>query len=182
MQWIVAAAMLLIPVGGPFVDAAARAEPVGESMEVELVVEVDRPAAAVIAHLIVGGDEPQRSVTLDGRTERIYGGFVTLPIQDSVVVFELIGSGGFLLSDATTLTEMGLDFGALSGADRFTVVTDAGSAASSSSQRWLWLAVAAGAAALAALGLWVRAGDGFDEPDDDDHAEPEASGASTEST
>jgi hypothetical protein len=32
------AALVLIPLGGPFVDAPATAEPLGDRMEVELVV------------------------------------------------------------------------------------------------------------------------------------------------
>ena len=174
MQWIVAAAMLLIPIGGPFVDGAARAEISGTEMEVELVVEVDRPAVAVVAHLVVGGEQPQRSVTLDGRTQRIYGGFVTLPIQDAVVVFELIHADGSDLSNPTSLSELGVELGDLATFDAFEsetrVVEDSGSA-----QRWLFLAIGAGAAALAAFALWYRDGQMTDEIPEEAQVTSEAS-------
>ena len=41
MHRFAAAVLMLIPLGGPFVNATAAAERVGDQMEVELIVEID---------------------------------------------------------------------------------------------------------------------------------------------
>ena len=100
MHRFAAAVLMLIPLGGPFVNATAAAERVGGQMEVELIVEIDQGATALIAHVVVGGDEPQPAVSLDARANRTFGGFVTLSVQDAVIVFELLRPDGGILSGA----------------------------------------------------------------------------------
>jgi len=157
VTWIATLALVLIPLGGPFTDASASAEPLGAEMDVELVAQVDAVADVVIAHIVVGGDQPQRSVTLDDRGSGVYGGFVTLPIQEAIVVFELFAPGGGVLSDPATLTELGVDLAAVSGRDPFTPVeADPEGGITNEARRWLWLAAAAGAAALSVLAFWAR--------------------------
>lgn len=169
MPFFAILALMLIPLGGPFVDARASAEPLGTEMDVELIAQVDSGGTAVIAHIVVGGDQPQRSVTLDSRGSGVYGGFVTLPIQEAVVVFELFGAGGGVLSNPATLTELGVDLLAVSGRDPFTPVEgDPSGGITSEARRWLWLAAAAGAAALSALAFWAR---GAAEPEAETTAE-----------
>lgn len=172
MQMLPFAVLLLIPLGGPFVDASATAVQVGDEIEVELVVSVDRGGTAMVAHIVVGGDQPQRSVSLDVRAGGVFGGLVFLPIQDAVVVFELLGTGGGTLSTPTTLSELGVDFSTFARSSGFTIprAEERTERLDLDARRWLWLAIGFGAAALSALAFWVR---WEKEPGEVEAAEPD---------
>ena len=172
VRFLLSASLLLIPLGGPFVDASATAEPLGDQLEVELIVEVDQSAIAVIAHLVVGGDQPQRSATLDHRSGLVYGGFVTLPIQDTVVVFELLGINGGVLSEPTSLSELGIDFTEFAGTGSTSAMVELPSSGITRQARaWLWLSIATGAAALSLLAFWFRWGTQRTEAEDQSTSE-----------
>ena len=172
MHRFAAAVLMLIPLGGPFVNATAAAERVGDQLEVELIVEIDQGATALIAHVVVGGDEPQPAVSLDARANRTFGGFVTLPVQDAVIVFELLRPDGGRLSAPTTLSELGIDIAALGGRTVSSIsrVDDPPEGLNREAKRWLWLAIAFGAAALSALAFWAR---GEKEPDRAEEVDPD---------
>ena len=181
MQFLLAIGLLFVPLGGPFVDASANASRTGDMLEVELQVEVNQTATVVIAHIVVGGDEPQRSVSLDFRGGDVFAGSVTLPVQESVVIFELLGPGGSVLSAATTLSEMGVDFGAFGAR-----VTPLGEdppvdPVTPAAKRWLWLAIAAGAAALSLLAFWAVGGKQEAQSPGDGSASDETAGESEDS-
>ena len=182
MQFLLAVTLVFVPLGGPFVDASATAERIGDLLEVEFEVEVDRSASVVVAHIVVGGDQPQRSVSLDLRGGGVFAGFVTLPVQESIIVFELIGPAGSVLSAATTLSELGVDFSEFGV--RVTPPGDDPPAdpITPEARRWMWLAIAAGAAALSALAFWAIGGkdESQSAPDGSDVVDP-GEPASTES-
>ncbi len=154
---LLAAFLLMIPLGGPFGEASATAQPVGDQIEVELIVEVGESANAVIAHLVVGGDQPQTSISLDHRGGGVFGGFVTLPVQETVVVFELLGPDGGEMAPPTTLSALGVDLAEFGSADYTSDVTDVASAGLNRKARsWMWLAIGAAAAALSLFAFLAR--------------------------
>ena len=145
----------------PISSATAMAERIGDEIEVEFIVEVDQTATTVIVHLVVGGDDAQQPVSLSNRGGRTFGGFVRLPVQDAVVVFEVLDTEGGTLSEATTLGELGVDLTDLGVSPLDIAVPQSQSEpAAEDNRRWLWLALAASAAALSLLAFRSR----WDDP------------------
>lgn len=175
MHWFLALA-LMVPLGGAFGEATAEATPITGGMEVELVVEVSSTTSSIIAHIVVGGVEAQRQVSLDHRGAGVFGGFVELPIQDAAVVFELLAPGRSELSRPTSLSELGVDFSQFSPSVAVIGDGQEPERIPQSARRWLWLAVGAGAAALAILVLWAFPSQTEeDSPSEEASAEPPTS-------
>lgn len=144
--------------GGVFGTASATVESTGDdTMLVDLSVEVQTSAEAVVAHLAFD-DEPVDTVPLLDRGDGTFGIRTELEKKNYVVVFEAIGEEGARSSPAS-LTELGADLGP--EAETTTPAEDAG--LSRQSNQLLWLSVALGAASLSVLAFWVLVGSRSDE-------------------
>ncbi len=164
---LAAIALLAVELGGGFGAAGATVvSTTGQSMVVELHVEVETSADSVVAHLSVPGEETV-IIPLLPRDESTYGVTTELKLADYLVVFEAVGAEG-AVSDPVRLSDLGVDLGSGEEA-RANETSDEPSPAT---QRWLWLGVALGAASLSALAFWVLGGR---EDPDDEHGEDQAS-------
>lgn len=177
MSRIVAVALLAsVNLGGGFGNASAEVLSINdESMEIEVRVEVQSSADAVVVHFVLSGEDPV-TLPLVSRGDGVFGIVTELKPANYQVLFETLGDPS-VQSQAVSLADLGADVGNV-GQDA-TSTTEAG--VSSATQGWGWLAVAFGAASLAALAFWVLGGkdDGetavSPDPDSsgDDESEPE---------
>ena len=158
--------MIGVSLSPPFVAAEARAVDASNGLVVELTVEIDGAAAAIVVRGI-GLTAELDPVALVPVGEGRWSGVITLRRPENIrVAFELIpaaGGGEVILSEFHTLTELGVD-------PAFAGVAPATSSASGTattqgdlrftrdSTRWGWLALAAGAAGLGLVALWVVGG------------------------
>jgi hypothetical protein len=169
---LAAIALLAVELGGGFGGAGATVvSTTGQSMVVELHVEVETSADSVVAHLSLPGEETV-IIPLLPRDEATYGVTTELKRADYSVVFEAVGGEG-AVSDPVRLSDLGVDLGSGEGAP----ATDAGDEPSPATQRWLWLGVALGAASLSALAFWVLGG--REDPDGEHEQDQASSGASS---
>ncbi|MGB8360578.1 MAG: hypothetical protein WCE80_04195 [Acidimicrobiia bacterium] len=151
MRTLVAALIL----GGVFGTASATVETTnGDTMLLDLSVEVQTSAEAVIAHLTFD-EEPIVSLPLLDRGGGAFGIRTELEPKNYVVVFEIIGDEG-AMSGPVALTDLGADLGPAAGTTTTTQADDGG--LSRESRQLLWLAVALAAGSLSVLAFWVLGG------------------------
>lgn len=151
----IAAFVLLaaVDVGGGFGNATAEVFSLtDESMEIEIRVEVQSTADAVVAHFALSGETPV-TLPLVSRGDGVFGITTELKPANYQVIFERLGDAA-IQSQPVSLTEMGADISDSSGS--VTSITEGGF--STATQGWGWLALAFGAAALAALAFWALGG------------------------
>ncbi len=153
--------------GAPFVDASAEASRVTGGIEVELEVELNVSVATVVAHVVIPGDE-QQTVTLSARGGGTYGGLVTVPAADLVVIFEAVDVSRDVLSQPVTLTELGVDPDVFQSDRTFALPAESSRTVTPGARRWLWAATAMGAASLALIAWWAA---GPRRPESDDVAQ-----------
>ena len=144
-------ALLALRLGGPFGEAEATAVSV-DPFVVELVVEVNRPASAVVARPVgVGGELGALALSDfgDGR----WGGILELSaVEDVEIVFELFEpDGGSFRSDPVTLRRLGVDR-AIFDLDRPRVPAEA---RFDMGPVWLAVAIVAGVGALGLVAAWA---------------------------
>lgn len=144
-----------VEVGSGFGSASVTVEELGDtSMTIDIEVAVRSSAQAVVAHLTFGG-APSLTLPLLDRGGGRYGIRTELDRKNYVVVFEAVGEEG-VVSDAVTLTEMGVD---LTGNGSSGSSGDGGDEGFGAETRSFgWLALALGAAALSALAFWALGG------------------------
>lgn len=148
---LAAAVLFAVELGGVFGSASATVESIDESsMLIELSVEVQATANAVVAHLSFGDETPTPTSLLD-RGGGVFGIRTELEPKNYVVVFEIIGPESSL-SDPRTLTQLG----AVLSTDAEDAVPDDESASPGGQLGWLALALAA--ASLSALAFWALGG------------------------
>jgi len=140
--------------GAPFVDASADARQVVGGIEVEIEVELNVSVATVFAHVVIPGED-QRTVTLNPRGGGTYGGLVTVPAADLVVVFEAIDISRDVLSQPVTLTELGVDPDVFKSDRTFALPAESSRTVTPGARRWLWAAAAFGAGSLALIAWWA---------------------------
>jgi hypothetical protein len=151
----IAATVLLaaVDVGGGFGAASAEVLSLsGESMEIEIQVEVPNTSDPVVVHFALAGEDPV-TLPLVSRGDGVLGITTELKPANYQVVFETLGDVS-IQSLPITLVEMGADIGGASGS--VTSTTEGG--LSNVTQGWGWLALAFGAASLAALAFWALGG------------------------
>jgi hypothetical protein len=151
----IAASVLLaaVDIGGGFGAASAEVLSLsGESMEIEIQVEVPSTADPVVVHLALAGEDPV-TLPLVSRGDGVLGITTELKPANYQVVFETLGDVS-IQSLPVTLVEMGADIGGAPGS--VTSTTEGG--LSNVTQGWGWLALAFGAASLAALAFWALGG------------------------
>jgi hypothetical protein len=147
MRTLIAALIL----GGVFGTASATVESMGEgTMLLDLSVEVQTSADAVVAHLTFDEDEVDTLPLLD-RGDGTYGIRTELEAKNYVVVFEVIGDEA-ASSGPVSLTQLGADLGPDA---EVTTTTTRDESLSRESKQLLWLSVALGAASLSLLAFWV---------------------------
>jgi hypothetical protein len=151
--------------GGVFGTASATVETTdGDTMLLDLAVEVQISAEAVVAHLTFD-EEPIVSLPLLDRGGGVFGIRTELEPKNYVVVFEIIGDEG-AMSGPVALTDLGADLGPDARFSTTTTEPDDGGLTRESRQL-LWLAVALAAGSLSVLAFWVLGGGrGEKEPSD----------------
>lgn len=141
--------------GGAFGTAAATVESIDDHvMLVDLSVEVQTSAEAVVAHLTFD-EEPIVTLPLLDRGDGTFGIRTELEPKNFVVVFEVVGDEA-ASSGPVSLTQLGADLGPVTGVT--TTVPQEDEALSPQSRQLLWLALALGAASLSVLAFWVLGG------------------------
>ncbi len=158
MSRILAVALLAsVNLGGGFGNASAEViSMTDESMEIEVRVEVQNTADAVVVHFVLSDEDPV-TLPLVSRGNGVFGITTELKPANYQVLFETLGDTS-VQSQPVSLTDLGADIG--DTGDQVTSTTDGGF--SSATQGWGWLAMAFGAASLAALAFWALGGK--DEP------------------
>lgn len=162
--------------GGSFGSASASVESsVDGFMTIDLQVEVNVSAEAVVAHLSFDTDRELIIPLLD-RGGGLYGTITQLERKNYYVAFEVIGPEGDV-SDPVSLADMGVDLSPEVGpATTTTAPQDEG--LGSESRSLLWLTVALAAASLSALAFWVLGG--RDASEDEETSEPGDAGQDPE--
>lgn len=151
MRAVLAAVIL----GGMFGTATATVESVEDQvMVVDITIEVQSSAEAVVAHLTFD-EEPVLTLPLLDRGEGLFGIRTELEPKNYVVVFEVIGEDAES-SGPVSLSQMGADLGPESSSA--TTTTEGEDELSRESRALLWLAIALGAASLSVLAFWVLGG------------------------
>ena len=142
-------------VGGAFGAATATVESLTDTtMVINLEVELEASAQAVVAHLSFE-DEPPLALPLLDRGDGVFGIRTELPLKNYVIVFEAIGADE-PLSTAFLLSQLGADLTGESGITPSNGDDQGGLDADT--RRSGWLALALGAASLSALAFWVLGG------------------------
>lgn len=156
MRSVVLSLIAAVTIGGAFGNASATVESIsGDSMVIDLEVEVVASASAVVAHLTFE-DDPNLAVPLLDRGDGAFGIVTELEARNYVVVFEAVGADDGL-SQPVSLTELGADLGEdADGGLPSTADDDDG--LSPETRRLGWLALALAAASLSALAFWVLGG------------------------
>lgn len=155
--------------GAPFVDGSADARRVTGGIEVEIEVELNVSVATVVAHVVIPGDD-QRTVTLNPRGGGVYGGLVTVPAADLVVIFEAVDVNRDVLSQPVTLTELGVDPDVFQSNRTFAVPAESTRTVTPGARRWLWAAASLGAASLALIAWWAAGPRRLESDDTDQEA------------
>lgn len=148
-----------VQLGGGFGEGSASTVTLEEeSVVLEMRVEVNVSAQAVVAHLSAADEEP-RVLALIHRGGNVFGIRTELPRKDYLVVFEAIGTPGEL-SQPAHLTTMGAE---LSFPPTTSPTSDDPDGEPGEASRWGWLALALGAASLSLLAFWVLGQKGVEE-------------------
>lgn len=158
MSRILAVALLAsVNLGGGFGNASAEVVSItDESMEIEVRVEVQSTADAVVVHFVLSDEDPV-TLPLVSRGNGVFGITTELKPANYQVLFETLGDPS-VQSQPVSLTDLGADIS--NPDDQVTSTTEGGF--SSVTRGWGWLAMAFGAASLAALAFWALGGK--DEP------------------
>jgi len=149
--------LLALPLTSPFVEASATATSLDDGLWLDVSVTVEGSPVAVVVRGIAPGDSELPPVALADRGDGRWEGIVQLPVAENILVaFEIIpGRGPTAISDAHTLTELGVDSAIFSMDNPDTAFgEDSGPLVSPESARWGWISLAAGAAALALISYW----------------------------
>ncbi|MGA7096596.1 MAG: hypothetical protein WB245_03405 [Acidimicrobiia bacterium] len=147
------ALLLAVDLGAGFGTASATVvSTTGQSVVLELHVEVSGDPDAVVAHLTLPGD-PDVAIPMLVRDDGSYEVTTEVKRANYTVVFETLGGAG-VRSEPVTLLALGADTGV--GVTSTTAEEDQGY--SSETNGWMWLAIAFGAASLAALAVWALGG------------------------
>lgn len=147
MKLLIAAVIL----GGGFGSAAANVESeAGDTMVIDIEVEVQVSAETVVAHLTFE-DDPVLTLPMIHRGDSTFGVTTELEAKNYIVVFEAVGDEGET-SIPVSLAQMGAQLGPESNPTTTTTTSDEISA---DNRQMLWLAIAAGAASLSVLAFWV---------------------------
>lgn len=146
------ALLLVVEIGGGFGGATVGGtETTATTMEIDLSVALPGSAGPVLAHLVLPGET--RTVPLVDRGRGTWGVLVEVRRADWAVVFEDVITGE--LSDALSLTRLGLDPALLGGLPSAAPTGERDDAATTP-MAWGWLAAAVlaggGAVALAFVG------------------------------
>lgn len=179
---ILFALLLSVTLAAPFGDAEARALEMGSGMTIEVSVAVDGGRSAVLARVVaIAGELPPVALVDQGNGRWV--GILRLSGREDVrVAFEAIGGGGeSVISDLTTLTELGVDPAVISPSRPTRPPVE-----ESGPNWWLLGGVAAGLAALVLLVVWAvddKTGDRSENRDssgdvgqDADRSDPESDG------
>ena len=163
MRLMVLVLLTAAQVGGAFGEATATIESLTDTnMVINLEVELEKSAQAVVAHLSFE-EEPPLALPLLDRGGGVFGLRTELPAKNYVIVFEAIGADDGL-STPFLLSQLGADFtGDQSGATPANGNGEDGLDAQT--RRSGWLALALGAASLSVLAFWVLGGRDGDRSD-----------------
>ena len=167
MRLMVLVLLTAAQVGGAFGEAIATIESLTDTnMVINLEVELEKSAQAVVAHLSFE-EEPPLALPLLDRGGGVFGLRTELPAKNYVIVFEAIGADDGL-STPFLLSQLGADFtgdftGDQSGATPANGNGEDGLDAKT--RRSGWLALALGAASLSVLAFWVLGGRDSDRSD-----------------
>ncbi len=168
-RFLAVALLASVNLGGGFGSASAEVLSINdESMEVEVRVEVQSSADAVVVHFVLSDEEPV-TLPLVSRGNGVYGIATELKPANYQVLFETLGDPS-VQSQPVSLTDLGADIG--DAGQPATSTTEEG--VSSATQGWGWLAVAFGAASLAVLAFWVLGGkdsEALKDPDSEESGE-----------
>lgn len=162
---------LSVTLAPPFGEAEARAVDAGLGLVVEVTVEVQDGAAAVLARGVgIAGE--LGPVALSDLGDGRWGGQLTLDGRENIqVAFEAIrADADDVVSELHTLEELGVDPAVLGEARP---ATDTTASSASRSSWWLVLAAGAGLAALLLVAAWTFRGGRREAPGE---AEAEDSG------
>lgn len=168
----VALVFFAVELGAGF--GAASAEFISTSsnaIEVELRVEIQDSADAVLAHLVFEDRAPV-TLPLIQRETGVFGIRTEIEPLNYQVVFEIIGPEP-AQSDPLSLMQLGLVIPSEGPSLSSTSTSDQGGISEETANTG-WLALALAAAALSALAFWALGGD---DPDQDDSDEPVVEGA-----
>jgi len=156
MVKLLATVIVLIGLGSPFGDATVEGTRIGDHLQVEFAVTVEGAPVAVVVHAVDPG-QSQETVSLGNRGGVQWAGVTDLDLMNYVIVFEaILADGEGIVSEPTTLFQLGLDpvlIGMGGGVD--VVVDDGDEPLSATTRRWGWGALALAAAALALLAVWA---------------------------
>jgi len=174
---VVLALLLSVVLSPPFGAAEATAVSTTGGLSLEVMVEVNAPATAVLVRPVGQGTELP-PVALTDQGDGTWAGIVDLTTVENIqVAFELIPSSGpSTVSETHTLTDLGVD--------RALFESSVGSGATeededaAANRQWVWLALAAGAAGLALLVIWAF----WDRDEESDEAPDESHDASSAGT
>ena len=149
--------------GGAFGEASATVDSLTDTiMVIDIEVELDASAQAVVAHLSFEGEPPLGLPLLD-RGDGTFGIRTELPAKNYVIVFGAIGAEDGL-STPFLLSQLGAYFtGDQSGTSPANGNGDDG--LDTGTRRSGWLALALGAASLSVLAFWVLGGRDDDRSD-----------------
>ncbi len=151
------ALLLSVVLSPPFGVAEATAVSTTGGLTLEVMVEVNATATAVLVRPVGQGTELP-PVALTDQGDGTWAGIVELTTVENIqVAFELIPSSGpSTVSETHTLTELGVDR-ALFESSPVGSASDAedDDEDAAANRQWVWLALAAGAAGLALLVIWA---------------------------
>ncbi len=166
---VVVALLLSVVLSPPFGAAEATAASTIGGLTLDVAVEVNAPATAVLVRPVGQGTELP-PVALTDQGDGTWAGIVELTTVENIsVAFELIPSSGpSTVSETHTLIELGVDRALFESPGRATD-SDAEDEDAAANRQWVWLALAAGAAGLALLVIWA-----FWERDEKSHDAPNA--------
>lgn len=163
---VLAFLFLAVTLSPPFGEAEATALTIRPDFTFEIYVEVSGAPDTVLARFIGLGGELDPVVMSDLGGER-YGAVVGLTRAENLTVgFEAIRDDGSILSDVTTLQELGIDQAVFASPEATPVTDDPGP-----SYVWLLVGAAAAALALVLLGVWTFWGPKEKRAEDEPEAE-----------
>jgi hypothetical protein len=151
------ALLLSVVLSPPFGAAEATAVSTTGGLTLEVMVEVNAPATAVLVRPVGQGTELP-PVALTDQGDGTWAGIVELATVENIqVAFELVPSSGpSTVSEMHTLTELGVDRAVFEpSSSRSASVDEDEDEDAAANRQWVWLALAAGAAGLALLVVWA---------------------------
>ena len=98
--------LMTVALGGGFGEAAASAT-VNNDGTIDVQLQVEAPADTVVAHVIDPGGQ-QETVSLARRADGSFGGMVSTPRSNRVVVFEALVGDDSITSRPVTFLDLGV--------------------------------------------------------------------------